>query len=83
MIRAVHEACGIKNTGHAWRKAFTSKLIDSGLDLLTVSAFTRHKSISMLQVYYDRLDKGKKLPIYYETFDASPIVKPDSEKTAE
>ncbi len=73
MIRAVHEACEVKNTGHAWRKVFTSKLIEAGLDLLTVSSFTRHKSVTMLQVYYDRLDKSKKLPVYYDTFDENPI----------
>lgn len=73
LIAAVHKACGISNGGHGWRKVFTSKLIESGLDLLTVSSFTRHKSIEMLKVYYDRLDKQKKLPTYYGTFDAAVV----------
>ena len=68
IIRELHAACDIKNSGHAWRKVFTSKLIDSGLDLLSVASFTRHKSIEMLKIYYDRLDKQKKLPLYYDTF---------------
>lgn len=68
LIRKVHEEVGITNTGHSWRKVFVSKLIDSGMDLLTVSSFSRHKSIEMLKVYYDRLDRSKKLPKYYEVF---------------
>jgi len=68
LIRKVHGEVGITNTGHSWRKVFVSKLIDSGMDLLTVSSFSRHKSIEMLKVYYDRLDREKKLPKYYEVF---------------
>lgn len=68
LIRDVHKTCRIKNTGHGWRKVYTSKLIDSGMDLLTVSSFTRHRSIEMLKTYYDRLDRQKKLPQYYEVF---------------
>jgi integrase/recombinase XerC len=68
MIQRVHETCGITNTGHGWRKVFVSKLIESGMDLLTVRSFSRHKSLDMLTVYYDRLDRKKKLPKYYEVF---------------
>lgn len=68
LIREVHKKCKVNNSGHAWRKVFTSKLIESGLDLLTVSSFTRHRSIEMLKVYYDRLDRKKKLPTFYRTF---------------
>lgn len=68
MIRGVHQQCGITNVGHGWRKVFVSKLIDGGMDLLTVSSFSRHRSIEMLKVYYDRLDRKKKLPQYYEVF---------------
>lgn len=71
MIRAVHRECAVANTGHAWRKVFTSKLIDGGMDLLTVSSFTRHRSIQQLQTYYDRLERKKKLPRYYELFDGT------------
>ena len=69
IIRAVHDECGIANSGHAWRKVFTSKLIASGLDLVTVSSLTRHKSIAMLQVYYDSMERKKKLPLYYDVFE--------------
>jgi integrase/recombinase XerC len=71
LIRAVHRECEVANTGHSWRKVFTSKLIDGGMDLLTVSSFTRHKSIQQLQTYYDRIERTKKLPRYYQLFDAT------------
>ena len=73
LIRDVHKTCRIKNTGHGWRKVYTSKLIDSGMDLLTVSSFTRHRSIEMLKTYYDRLDRQKKLPMYYEVFESGVV----------
>jgi integrase len=57
LIRKVHTTVGVKNKGHSWRKVFVSKMIDSGMDLLTVSSFSRHRSIEMLKVYYDRLDQ--------------------------
>jgi site-specific recombinase XerD len=68
LIKTVHEQCGLETKGHSWRKVFVSKLIDSGMDLLTVSQFSRHKSIEMLKIYYDRIDHKKKLPKYYEVF---------------
>lgn len=68
LLKTVHQKCGLETKGHSWRKVFVSKLIDSGMDLLTVSQFSRHKSIEMLKVYYDRIDHKKKLPHYYETF---------------
>lgn len=74
MIRKIHTKCGITNVGHGWRKVFVSKLIDSGMDLLTVSTFSRHQSLSMLQVYYDRIEKTKKLPKYYEVFESANIL---------
>jgi integrase/recombinase XerC len=73
LIRGVHKSCRITNSGHGWRKVYTSKLIDSGMDLLTVSSFTRHRSIEMLKTYYDRLDRQKKLPMYYEVFDSDVV----------
>ena len=68
LLKTVHEKCRLETKGHSWRKVFVSKLIDSGMDLLTVSQFSRHKSIEMLKVYYDRIDHKKKLPKYYEVF---------------
>ena len=71
LLKTVHEKCGLETKGHSWRKVFVSKLIDSGMDLLTVSQFSRHKSIEMLKVYYDRIDHKKKLPKYYEVFGST------------
>ena len=73
LIRKVHRLVGIKNKGHSWRKVFVSKLIESGMDLLTVSSFSRHQSIDMLKIYYDRLDRQKKLPQYYEVFSTNIV----------
>lgn len=68
IVTHVHQTLGITTNVHGYRKAFTSKLIDSGLNLLEVRAYTRHKQTSMLQVYYDRLDKQRTLQTYYDTF---------------
>jgi integrase len=68
IMKALHEELGISATTHAWRKAFTSKLIQSGMNLLDVQRFTRHKSTEMLKVYYDRIDTAKQLPTYYSVF---------------
>jgi hypothetical protein len=38
--------------------------------LLTVSQYTRHKSLEMLQVYNDTIKHKADLPKYYETFSA-------------
>lgn len=71
IVQEVHKKLGLAHTVHAWRKAFTSVLIDSGMDLISVSKFTRHKSTQMLDVYYSRVDKKKKLPVYQEAFSKS------------
>lgn len=68
IVQAVHKRLNISHTVHAWRKAFTSVLIDSGMDLISVSKFTRHKSTQMLDVYYSRSDKKRKLPAYQAAF---------------
>lgn len=67
-MRRLHKACGIPNTPHGWRKVFTSKLIDSGMNLLDVQAYTRHRGLSQLRAYYDRLSFRKTLPAFYQTF---------------
>jgi integrase len=69
MVMDVHGAVGISTNPHGWRKVFTSTLIDSGMNLLNVQRFTRHKSMAMLQVYYDRNEVKKLLPDYYEALN--------------
>ena len=68
IVMEVHAACGITNSPHSWRKVFTSRLIDAGLNLLDVQAYTRHRSLGQLQVYYDRIAFRKSLPTYYAAF---------------
>jgi integrase len=69
LVMKVHRQLGIAKNVHGYRKVFTSKLIESGLNLLEVQSYTRHRDVSQLQVYYDRLDKTKTLPTYYATFE--------------
>ena len=71
IVQEVHRACGISNTPHSWRKVFASKLIESGMNLLDVQAYTRHKSVGQLKVYFDRISFQKSLPSYYAVFAAS------------
>lgn len=69
LVQDVHEACNIRNSPHSWRKVFTSKLIESGMNLLDVQTFTRHKSLAQLTVYADRISFAKSLPAFYAAFD--------------
>ena len=64
LVMAVHADLGITNSVHGYRKAFTSRLIDSGMNLLTVQQFTRHRSLDMLKIYYDRIDQQKAMPLF-------------------
>lgn len=66
LVMAAHDALGIANTPHGYRKAFTSKLIDAGMNLLTVQQFTRHRSSNMLKIYYDRIDQQKAMPVFIQ-----------------
>ena len=68
IVMEVHAACGIVNSPHSWRKVFTSRLIDAGLNLLDVQAYTRHRSLGQLQIYYDRIAFRRSLPAYYAAF---------------
>lgn len=64
----VHRHCRIPNSPHGWRKVFTSKLIEAGMNLLDVQAFTRHASLEQLRVYFDRISFERALPAYYDAF---------------
>ena len=70
IVMAVHKAACVESNVHGYRKTFTSKLIDSRLNLLEVKQFTRHRDTAQLETYYNRLDKQKTLPTYYRTFDS-------------
>lgn len=69
LINPLLRSLEIDKTVHGFRHYFTTKLIQSYKgDLLTVSQYTRHKSLEMLQVYNDTIKHKADLPKYYETF---------------
>jgi integrase len=69
-LMGLHARCRIPNSPHGWRKVFTSKLIESGMNLLDVQSYTRHRSTDQLKVYWDRISLQRTLPAYYETFSS-------------
>lgn len=69
IVMRAHSKLGLTQRNvHAWRKAFTTRLIQSGMNLLEVQGYTRHASLQMLQIYYNRLESVKTLPAYYAAF---------------
>jgi integrase len=60
---------GIEKTTHGFRHYFTTTLIKTYKgDLLEVAQYTRHKSLEMLQVYNDNINRKADLPRYYQAF---------------
>ena len=69
IVKQILNSLGIDKTTHGFRHYFTTSLIKSYKgDLLEVATYTRHKSLEMLQVYFDKVKKDADLPRYYETF---------------
>lgn len=70
IVKATLKEAGIDKTTHGFRHYFTTTLVKKFKgDLLEVSQYTRHKSLEMLQVYYDRLKKETDLPRFYNAFE--------------
>jgi integrase/recombinase XerD len=69
LVMGIHRELGITKNVHSYRKVFTSRLIQSGMNLLDVRTYTRHRDITQLQTYYDRIERTKTLPMYYDSFD--------------
>jgi integrase len=70
IIRTHLQELGIDKSTHAFRHYYTTKLIKSYRgDLLQVAQYTRHRSLEMLQVYFDNVNNEADLPRYYQTFD--------------
>ena len=69
MVDSFHKSLGFVLNPHSYRKTFTTKLVKSLPNLMDVMKFTRHRSIQMIQTYYDSLEKKSLLPIYYNTFE--------------
>lgn len=69
IVKAIFAEVGIDKNVHGFRHYFTTKLIKSMPgQLTTVAQFTRHRSLSMLQVYNDTILQENDLPTYYATF---------------
>lgn len=71
--QSMHRA-GIDKTVHGCRHYYATKLITSYKgDLLRVASYTRHRSISMLQVYNDSIADEADLPRYYAVFESMSL----------
>jgi len=68
IVQQVHRRCRLKANVHAWRKYFTSSLLENGFDVITTSKFTRHRSINTLSVYYDRVNLAARLDDFQKVF---------------
>ncbi len=69
IVKETLNALGIKKTTHGFRHYFTTTLIKTYKgDLLEVAGYTRHKSLEMLQVYNDNINRKADLPRYYKAF---------------
>jgi len=70
MVKKIFKELGIEKTTHGFRHYFTTKLIKEYKgDLLEVAQYTRHKSLEMLQVYNDNVNREADLPRFYKTFE--------------
>ncbi len=69
IVREVFQKLGIEKSAHGLRHFYATKLIRvyQG-DLLQVARYTRHRSISTLEVYFDDVESEADLPRYYDTF---------------
>lgn len=69
IVKQVLKELRIDKTTHGFRHYFVTELINKfGDNLLAVAQFSRHKSLEMLQVYNDNIQRQADLPRYYETF---------------
>lgn len=70
LVQAVFDELGIQKSVHGLRHYFATKLIRAyECDLLQVARYTRHSSISTLQVYFDDVQAEADLPRFYSTFE--------------
>jgi len=69
IVKETLNALGIEKTTHGFRHYFTTTLIKTYKgDLLEVAQYTRHKSLEMLQVYNDNINRKADLPRFYKAF---------------
>ena len=69
IIKRTFHTLQIDGSAHGFRHYFVTKLIKSYKgELLTVSKYSRHRSIQMLEVYNDEIIREQDLPRFYEVF---------------
>ena len=69
IIKRTFHTLQIDGSAHGFRHYFVTKLIKSYKEeLLTVSKYSRHRSIQMLEVYNDEVIRQEDLPRYYSVF---------------
>lgn len=69
IIKKVLNELDIDGSTHGFRHFFITKLIKSYKgELLTVSKYSRHRSIQMLEVYNDEIIREQDLPRFYNVF---------------
>lgn len=70
LVCGVFQELGISKSAHGLRHYYATKLIRAYEgDLLQVARYTRHNSISTLQIYFDDVQAEADLPRYYQTFE--------------
>lgn len=70
IIKQVLTTLEIDGSTHGFRHFFITKLIKSYKgELLTVSKYSRHRSIQMLEVYNDEVIREQDLPRFYDVFN--------------
>lgn len=70
IIKQVFKTLEIDGSTHGFRHFFITKLIKSYKgELLTVSKYSRHRSIQMLEVYNDEVIREQDLPRFYDVFN--------------
>jgi len=69
LVKTTLRILDIDKTTHGFRHYFTTTLVKTYKgDLLEVARYTRHKSLEMLQVYNDNVNRKADLPRYYKAF---------------
>lgn len=74
IVKRELQALDIEKSTHGFRHYFTTTLIKTYKgDLLEVAQYTRHKSLEMLQVYNDNINRKEDLPRFYKAFNGVKI----------
>ncbi len=70
IVKDSFQELGIEKSVHGLRHYYATKLIRAYQgDLLQVARYTRHSSISTLEIYFDDVQSEADLPRYYQTFE--------------